>query len=421
MRNKRERGAIVVEATISLTTFMFALYLILSIVDIAYVQYKIAVALNSATKEISQYTCLYYKFKLNELDAKVAEGTEDAKDTANNTIDGIGSVMENIGNVSGSVESGDFDNAINEINAGLDTASETAEALANSIADDPKGFAIGMGKLALNELKEEAKVALGKLLAKGFMKKNLKSTADQDPDTFLKAHGIKDGMKGLSFEYSTLLPNGTNAINLVVTYDVTMVRLLNMDFTFTFRQMSKGLAWGGGVSKLRPANIWTTMSSLDRGQYIVAQERKNFQYSSRGQGFDAYVNSGGKNEFVTITSVDMTMDSYKTQGTLNARLRDEFKALRDGVAQVDEEFTVYDNKLKFNRKVTSDPSTRTYRMVVVIPEGSTEEEKARVKKAIENVKQTYSEYKIEIEVKEDYGAAHQEEKAPAPAEEKKAS
>lgn len=62
MKRKREKGAIVIEATISLTVFIFAILTILSLVDIAYVQAKMSVALNSAAKEISQYSYLYYKF-----------------------------------------------------------------------------------------------------------------------------------------------------------------------------------------------------------------------------------------------------------------------------------------------------------------------------------------------------------------------
>ena len=38
MREKNEKGAIVVEATLSMTAFMFAILILLSIADIAYTQ-----------------------------------------------------------------------------------------------------------------------------------------------------------------------------------------------------------------------------------------------------------------------------------------------------------------------------------------------------------------------------------------------
>ena len=45
MRKGNERGAIVVEATVSLTAFIFAIFTILSIVNVYYIQAKISMAL----------------------------------------------------------------------------------------------------------------------------------------------------------------------------------------------------------------------------------------------------------------------------------------------------------------------------------------------------------------------------------------
>ena len=47
-RRKRERGAIVVEATIALTAYIFAIFTILSIVDICYIQAKMSIALDES-------------------------------------------------------------------------------------------------------------------------------------------------------------------------------------------------------------------------------------------------------------------------------------------------------------------------------------------------------------------------------------
>ena len=90
MRRGRERGAIVVEATLSLTAFVFVIFTILTIVNIFYIQAKMSIALNSAAKEISQYSYLYYKLGVNKVEAKLAEGTERQRATAEQTIDGIG-------------------------------------------------------------------------------------------------------------------------------------------------------------------------------------------------------------------------------------------------------------------------------------------------------------------------------------------
>ena len=57
-KQKRERGAIIVEATISLTMFIFAMFTLYSLVNICYVQSKMSVAVNVAAKEMSQYAYL---------------------------------------------------------------------------------------------------------------------------------------------------------------------------------------------------------------------------------------------------------------------------------------------------------------------------------------------------------------------------
>ena len=82
MRKESERGAVIVEGIISLTTFMFMMFTILSIVNICFIQSRMAVALNSAAKEISQYSYFYYKFGLDKANAKLSDGTEDSRQLA---------------------------------------------------------------------------------------------------------------------------------------------------------------------------------------------------------------------------------------------------------------------------------------------------------------------------------------------------
>ena len=65
-KKKDENGAIIAEATVSLTAFMFAILIILWLINICYVQAKMAVALNSAAKEMSQYSYLYTALTLDE-------------------------------------------------------------------------------------------------------------------------------------------------------------------------------------------------------------------------------------------------------------------------------------------------------------------------------------------------------------------
>ncbi len=61
-----ESGSVTVEATISLSAFMFAIVTILTIVNVCIVQARMSYALNTTAKEISQYSYLYSLTGLND-------------------------------------------------------------------------------------------------------------------------------------------------------------------------------------------------------------------------------------------------------------------------------------------------------------------------------------------------------------------
>lgn len=253
MRKDSECGAIVIEATLSLTAFVFLLFTILSVVNIVYIQAKMSVALDSAAKEISQYSYLYYKLGIDKHEADLSAGTEDSHETAEKTIDGVGSLLNSLSDAQNSIETADFDSLIAAIESGSSNVDSLVTMYADKLANDPKAFIIGIGKMAGNELKEEVKVILGQVLAKTFMKKNLMSYKGDNPDDFLKRYRVVDGMAGLDLDYTALMAYGTsNQIQLVVTYDVQVIRLLNIDFKFTFRQVAKTTAWGNGISLINP-------------------------------------------------------------------------------------------------------------------------------------------------------------------------
>lgn len=402
-KGKQESGAVVVEAIISMTAFMFAILIILSIADIAYTQSKMAVALNSAAKEISQYCYLYYKFQLNDANAALSEGTEESAATVEDTVAGLGQMMDSFGGVGSDFEEGNFEGVVNNLQSGANATNRTVSNLADQIAENPKAFMVGMGKLAGREMTEAAKVYLGQIMAKAFMSKNLKSSSNDDPDVFLKRLHVVDGMDGLDFQYSSLMAYGSsNEIHLVCTYQVRVIRLLNVDYVFTFRQTAKTQAWGEGASLITPRSIWTSMAPTARGKYIVGKEKEGYTYTSGGKGFDAYVNNGGKNEFVTITTLDPTSASYQDVNGIKNRLSKEFDSMYAGTANLDSPVTVTKNGQ--DTTVESDPGSRTYKILLVLPNETDAEYKAKVNEAIAQLQAKYPDTKLEVEVKEGYGS-----------------
>ena len=409
MRKDNERGAIVVEATLSLTAFVFTIFTILTLVNVYFIQAKMSVALNAASKEISQYSYLYYALGINEYDANLSEGTEDSKLTAEQTIDGVGTLMDSFSGAQNSIDTGDFDQLVASIESGVTSVDSLVTMYADKLADDPKGFILGMGKMAASELKEEVKVVLGQVLAKTFMQKNLMAYQGDDPDAFLKRYRVVDGMAGLDFDYTALMAYGTsNQIQLCVTYDVSVIKLLNIDFTFTFRQVSKTNAWGNGISLINPeqndpsgsttGTIWDNPSSVERGKIIVLEEKKKYTYTSSGQGFDAYNNANGKNEFVTIMSVDTTLASYQNASGIKNVLNSNYTKMEDNVSSLDGTINVQ-NKSGATVPVTSNKDTRTYKIVLVIPDNA---DMTVVNQAVNEFKSSHP--GVTVEINKDYGS-----------------
>lgn len=406
MRKGNEKGAIVVEGLLSLTFFMFAIFTLLSLVNICYIQAKMSVALNSAAKEISQYSYFYYVFDIDLLDKKMAEGTEDKRKLADNTITGVGTLMDSLSSANNNLSTANFDGLVQAIKAGTTNVDSLVDQWADSIGDDPKAFVLGMGKMLGNELKEDGKKILCQVLAKAFMKKNLKAFPEDDPDQFLRRYNVVNGMAGLDFNYTSFLQNGSsNLIQLCVTYDVKVMELLNIDFTFTFRQCVKTTAWGRGISKIEPEKSMSTQSPTStiwdtgpgaRGKYIVEQEKKNFDYTDSGNGFDAY--DSDENEFVSIISIDTNGDSYDTAEDIEGRLRAAYNDMSGKVEDLSEEITVTDEN---GNQVTlpSDPDTREYSIVLVVPDNADAE---MIEQAIKQFQEQFP--GVEVVVKDGYGS-----------------
>lgn len=403
MKDKMERGAVVVEATLCLTAFVFAIVMVLTIVNIAYAQAKIGTALDYAAKEMSQYSYLYFKLGIDEWDANISDGTGDSQELAESTIDGIVEVTDSLSDAESAMNECDIEGLVAEIENGANSVEGLVDRYSEAITGDPKGFAMGMGKLAVSELKEEVKVVLGQVLAKSLMKKNLKAYVDEEPENFLhRMHVVRESdtdsyMSALSFDGSYLMPAGSNSIQLVCSYEIQVLQLLNVDFKFKFTQCAKTSAWGRGVSEITPKSIWDTLPNMDRGKYIVGQEKQNYSCTSSRNGFDAYDESS--NQFVSIFSMDnITNTKYQNVDEVYDRLEDEFGSMYNGVKNLPEDIRV--RKDGQSVTVQSDPGTRTYKLVIVIPDDG---DKTVINQAIDRLKQEHPDISIDCEIKGGYG------------------
>ena len=400
-KNNKEQGAIVVEATIALAVFIFAIFTLLSVVNICYIQSKIGSSLASSTKEISQYSFLYYKFGLDEFQSKIHDENEHARGTAESTISGVGTLMDAFSGAKNSVETGDFDNLMTSVKSG----SGEVDSLITMYKDelkDPKAFILGMAKLAGEELGEAGKNKLGQLMAWSFMQKNLIESPSDNADSFLKRYKVEGGLGGLDFNGSSLMAYGqSNEIQMVVTYKINVVKLLGIDFHFTIRQCAKSSAWGNGVSQIRISeaksgvtSVWDLESSAERGKIITAEEKKSFTYTSDKNGFDGFDQS--KNRFTQVTS--MYGDSYNSESNVKSKLSTTLNDMENKVGKLSEDVPVKDSSGK-DTTVKSDSSTRTYHIILVVPENA---DKGEIEKIVNDWLKSQDD-NITVEVKAGYG------------------
>lgn len=204
-----ERGAVIMEATLALPFFMFAIYTLLSVIQMSYAQTRMAVALDSATKQVAEYTHIYFALGL---DQKFTGQGGASSQLAND----VASFLEELSGVAGSVneELGQYVE-----NAGAAMAGDNLVAL---IQDG-----IGSG------------------IVYTIMDNNL-ADAGGDAESFKRRNRIENiDMTGSKFLEAGEGSTGRD-IFMRVDYDIRVVQLLNIDFTFHMSHCAYAQAWAGG-------------------------------------------------------------------------------------------------------------------------------------------------------------------------------
>ena len=167
-RIDRENGVVTVEATISLTAFMFAIITILTIVNIALVQAKIGIAINTTARELSQYSYLYSLTGFNKSEAELAAAAQNGTQSINTIMTNVDTVfneIQNLGNT-GNQEFTNIDDITNAMDSAMtsvdnmQTAGGNIEEAIKDIADDPKKVIYGMSKLVASKGLDFAKSRL---------------------------------------------------------------------------------------------------------------------------------------------------------------------------------------------------------------------------------------------------------------------
>lgn len=327
-KHRREHGVITIEATISLSTFMFAIVTVLSIVNIFIVQAKISNAINLTAKELSQYSYLYSLTGFSKSEAELHQAGQEGTESINSILTDVNTVYNEIEKLG---ETGnETPNNVDDIMAAWDSVAGSAETIESSagsiestimdIAKEPKGLMFGIAKMAASETLELGKSKLiAAPLSKALVQKHLVSEEDGSVEAYLKSLGVVPDaygsyLGGLDFSESTLFPYGSNEITVNVTYDVKVIPLLPLDFTFHFNQTAKTNGWlagdvsyKGSTEYVENDTLWTQATVSERASLIRNMGIKDMQnegYEKVSGMTNVHLYNPTENEFVTISSMN---------------------------------------------------------------------------------------------------------------------
>lgn len=268
---KKEGGAIIVEATLVLPFFMFAIITVLSIVNICFTQAKVGVALNQTAKEISEYSYLYGLTGLNKKQAGLYADGANARASIDEIAGGVTEMFSSVTNMGNAVQSasGDPVGSFNTIESEFNNAKGGFSSItsgAKALASDPTAIL----KMLANDAIEMAKSFLIEIITPVFMEKHFLRADGDSSELFLKYLGIvpKNGsyMDGLDFGQSVIFLNGSEEIKLIVKYEIQVWQLLGIDIKIPFTQCAATKAWFAAEAPNLVAGTSSTNNSGGGGE-----------------------------------------------------------------------------------------------------------------------------------------------------------
>lgn len=275
MDRKNQKGSVSIEATISLTAFLFMFIMVYSLITICRAQAKIGNAINNTAREISQYSYIYGLTGLNESFKALHESASGTKGGINGFIDDVNGTFDAIQNLGDDVDaatktdstdieevSGNWDSVIESAKTVKDTGAanvKEVKSAIDSLVEDPKGVMLGLARVFASETID---VATSKLIAepvsKALVKKHLKRFEGDNANSYLASMGVVTDEAGgnayidaLDFSRSTIFADGEDDIVLVVTYKIEALPLLPIDYDFVITQTAATKGWLNG-DKLEP-------------------------------------------------------------------------------------------------------------------------------------------------------------------------
>lgn len=264
-KENNQRGSATVEGVIAFVGFLFVIFTLLNVINYCRAQMLISSAVDTAAKELAQYSYFYKMSGLQKFNKDLSNNASVGKDNINQVIGTVDDLyksvakagddsVENVTNISNATSGGDLittiDSTITNMQqngANIYTSIETMENAFQGVADDPLLY---MRSIVAIASQETIDLAMSKLIAaplsKMFVQKHFGGSA-QEAHEALERLGVVDGMKGLDFSESTIFANGSDEIRIIVFYKLKLVQFFDgLEMEVNMSKQASCRAWLGG-------------------------------------------------------------------------------------------------------------------------------------------------------------------------------
>lgn len=322
---KRDKGSITVETTLTLTAFVFLIATMYTILNIALAQARIGYAIHQTAKELSQYSYLYSLTGFKDSQAQLHQAGVQNTASAQTVVNSLGEIYQALGNLGGvagnapSISSGeDVGKAWEGVRQNLGAAGSAASAMQGalkSIADNPTSVIWGMAQLAGSKIGNGITSFLAQSLIHPLIKKNLKDSRNGSVESYLAFVGVvpQGGSYygGLDFGDSYLFPDGSDDICVDVRYKLRVLPLLPIRIELAFHQQALTRGWLAGGAKrpemARTDSLWVNALPQERGRTIrktILEEYKKKGYNAVSGLTDVQLYSETDNTYLSVISMN---------------------------------------------------------------------------------------------------------------------
>ena len=339
-----QAGSATVEAVVSFTGFLFVIFTILNIVNICRAQMLVSNAMDTVTKELTQYSYFYQISGLRKFDQEIQAIGEENAINLNNVASSVGDLYNALGTAASSSEAEirGLNNSLREGNLtsdgvqaallNLDTNAtnvsasiESMEAQIGDVIDNPmtylKSIIAVAGSQGLETLKSHVIAAP---LAKSLMVKHF-GDSKTEANAALERLGVVDGLDGMNFTRSTIFEkNHQDEIHLVVYYKVKVMQLFKWaDFEAVICKETRARAWLGGddIQALakQPAVSPGSPGGDQAGETVETPpaEGEDEEESEDDEESDSHVEDTGLEEYLASVDQNVIEDIRKNYDTSN--------------------------------------------------------------------------------------------------------